>query len=172
MPTGAFNNKFCYSPNAVNVLTGGVAVNPAVDVLGGGCRQLSASYLPPLEVPLSQLQQYPCALSLALAPLLPVRRMFVQLLDGSGKTLGLVGMLDTPSYSRSPAGKPYSYCLKWRGLYRPTAAGSKLLSVTPGQVYGMRVLLEAPVAAADREAGMQPRHVPVDILGGFKVVDG
>jgi hypothetical protein len=31
--------------------------------------------------------------------------MFVQLLDGQGKTLGLVAMLDTPSYSRSPAGE-------------------------------------------------------------------
>jgi hypothetical protein len=31
--------------------------------------------------------------------------MFVQLLDGAGKMLGLVQMLDTPSYSRSPAGE-------------------------------------------------------------------
>jgi hypothetical protein len=30
--------------------------------------------------------------------------MFVQLLDGAGKVLGLAQMLDTPSYSRSPAG--------------------------------------------------------------------
>jgi hypothetical protein len=74
MPTGAFNNKFCYTPNTVNVLSGGVAVNPAVDVMGKGCQQMSASYLPPIEVPLSQLQQYPCALSFTLAPLLPVRR--------------------------------------------------------------------------------------------------
>jgi hypothetical protein len=74
MPTDAYINKFCYIPNTVNVLTGGVAVNPAVDVMNRGCKQLSASYLPPLEVPLSQLQQYPCALSFTLAPLLPVRR--------------------------------------------------------------------------------------------------
>jgi hypothetical protein len=34
----------------------------------------SALHLPPLEVALSQIQQYPCALSFTLAPLLPVRR--------------------------------------------------------------------------------------------------
>jgi hypothetical protein len=31
--------------------------------------------------------------------------MFVQLLDAAGKNLGLVQMVDTPSYSRSPAGE-------------------------------------------------------------------
>jgi hypothetical protein len=64
-----------------------------------------------------------------------------------------------------PAGAAYSYCLKWGGMYRPT--NGKPVSVIPGQVYGMRVLLEAPLAAADKEAGMQPRHVPVSSGLGF-----
>jgi hypothetical protein len=52
-------------------------------------------------------------------------------------------------------------------MYRPSS--SEPSRVTPGQVYGMRVLLEAPVAAADREAGMRPRLLPV---GAFlQIVD-
>jgi hypothetical protein len=35
--------------------------------------------------------------------------MFVQLLDASSKVLGLVAMLDTPSYSRSPAGERFQH---------------------------------------------------------------
>jgi hypothetical protein len=64
----------------------------------------------------------------------------------------------------TPAGAAYSYCLKWRGMYRPT--NGKPASVVPGAVYGMRVLLEAPMAAADKTAGMQPRHVPVSRFAG------
>jgi hypothetical protein len=71
-------------------------------------------------------------------------------------------LLNNKYISLRPAGAAYSYCLTWRGLYRPN--NSKPVSVTPGQVYGMRVVLEAPVAAADREAGLQPRLMPVSIL--------
>jgi hypothetical protein len=52
-------------------------------------------------------------------------------------------------------------------MYRPNSS-SKPVRVTPGQVYGMRVVLEAPVAAADAEAGMKPRLVPVSMASALK----
>lgn len=68
-------NTLCYAPGAVNVLTDAV-INPATNVMSGGCTAISSSRMaaPPLLVPLTQLRQYPCALSLVLAPVLPVRR--------------------------------------------------------------------------------------------------
>lgn len=88
-------------------------------------------------------------------------RMTVELVDPSNKrkTLGTVETLETPSYSRSPAGTPYSYCLDWGGSY--TQPDGSTADVRVGKIYSMRVLMEAPLAAADRDAGMTPRLVPV-----------
>lgn len=87
-------------------------------------------------------------------------RMAVELTDKATKqTLGLIETLDTPSYSRSPAGRGYSYCLNWAGVYQQPDRSKA--SLTPGRVYGMRVLMEAPLAVADRQAGQTPRTVPV-----------
>ncbi|KAF8060294.1 vpr [Scenedesmus sp. PABB004] len=169
-------NALCYAPGTVNVLSHGVAVNPAMKVNDGGCAALSGSYgsalRPAIEVPLSQIQQFPCALSLVLAPILPVRRITVELTDpATNATLGGLGTLETASYSRSPAGSPWSYCLDWRGRY-DRADGGGTAAVRPGRAYGMAATLEAPLSLADAAAGLAPRRVRVPMQGSFKVVRG
>lgn len=54
---------------------------------------------------------------------------------------------------------PYSYCLDWGAVHKATNGTE--MSVEVEREYSMQVLVEAPLAMADRNAGMTSRIVPV-----------
>lgn len=75
MPSSAYANRFCYRPGTINVLPNN-PINPAMNI-AADCANLDGSATAgpqPLDVALSELRASPCALSITLAPVLPVRR--------------------------------------------------------------------------------------------------
>eukprot|EP00775_Hariotina_reticulata_P009499 gene9499-9662_t len=165
----------CYARNSKNSLYPRFAMDVAYDV--NACYTNTADRSSDITIPKDRLNK-PCELRITLAPQIPVRRIQLDLLDRNEKKVGSLPTLETPVLSRAPAYDPstpeggtdsstnvnvYSYCLGWKGKYKPVTAASANASesVKLNTPYKLAAILEAPLAAGDRARLNKPQQVRI-----------